>query len=165
MADKEVEEWAAKSKAIEAERMKAAKAIVEEKLDRTNEAFLDPKLTKVKGYSKDTDVILASAERIGNRALVLVICGLLLAFVARMGGYLVSVFRLGLFGMMFEILSAAAAFLLGLGFIMGLVTIGFGLYYKCREGRRLTMAFWTALGAVGIVVVLVVVSMLVFRFI
>ena len=48
MADEQTEaEWK-KSKQIEAERMKAARAIAEEKPDRVSAAFLDPNSTRVK---------------------------------------------------------------------------------------------------------------------
>ena len=62
MADTETEEWAKKSKRIEAERMKAIRDLDENKADRANLGFLDANPTKVKGWSNDPNVILASAE-------------------------------------------------------------------------------------------------------
>lgn len=70
MADSDTEKWALKSKQIEAERMKAAEDLANQKPDKSNLAFLGPKATKVKGWSKDPDVISADAERMGNRALI-----------------------------------------------------------------------------------------------
>ena len=50
--------------------MKAAQDLEERKPDNSGLAFLDPKQTKVKGWSKDPDVVIADIERMGDRALI-----------------------------------------------------------------------------------------------
>ena len=64
MVDSEVEREWEKSKRIEAERMKAVRDLEERKPDGSGLALLDPKQTKVKGWSKDPDVVIADIERI-----------------------------------------------------------------------------------------------------
>jgi hypothetical protein len=66
MADSEVEKEWEKSKRIEAERMKAIRDLEERKPDSSGLALLDPKQTKVKGWSKDPDVVIADIERMGD---------------------------------------------------------------------------------------------------
>ena len=86
MVDKATEaEWE-KSKRIEAERMKAVRALETEKSDSANVAYLDPQTTKVKGWSSDKNVILASIERLGNRSVVLAVAGVALGVVGYGGG-------------------------------------------------------------------------------
>ena len=98
MADSDTEKWALKSKQIEAERTKAARDLASQKPDKANLAFLDPKITKVKGWSKDPDVIRADAERMGNRALIFAIAGVTLSLIGYVGGMVTSTFDLGLGG-------------------------------------------------------------------
>lgn len=152
MADRETElEWE-KSKRIEAEKMKAVKALMEEKPDKTNLAFLDPKSTKVKGWSNDENVILANGERMGNRAIIFALAGVVLDFIGDMGMIVSSTFNLGLAGTMLAIPSAVGLFCIGVAILLALVSVGCEIYFKYRKGRRFSGAFWSALGAIGIVI-------------
>lgn len=76
--------------------MKAAKALSEEKPDRTNLVSLDPKTTKVRGWSNDPDVILATAERMGNRSIIFALAGLVLNVIGLAGGMVSFTNKLGL---------------------------------------------------------------------
>ena len=164
MADRETElEWG-KSKRIEVERMKAAKAIAEEKSEKTNLAFLDPKVIKVKGWSADPDVVLSSGERMGNRAIVLALGGVVLDFVGSVGMVVSSTFDLGLGGMILSIPSAVGLFCIGLAILMAIVAIGCEIYLKIKRGRKFSVAFGTSLWAIGIVISYIVIRWLIMRF-
>ena len=127
MADKETEAKWEKSKRIEAERMKAARAAAEDKPDKSNLAYLDPKTTKAKGWSGDFDVIMASAERIGNRSLIFAIGGVVLVIIGIAGGIVGATYHLDMAGALISALPSGIGYLLmGIGVLMAMVTIGSG---------------------------------------
>ena len=164
MADKETEaEWE-KSKRIEAERMKAARAAAEEKPDRSSLAFLDPKATKVKGWSNDPDVILADGEKMGNRALIFAVAGVILLFISSMGSIVSSTFDLGMAGVILEIPGWVGLVCIALAVLMALAGISCEVYLKVRKKRKLSSAFWSSFGAIGFIIVYFVVRWLITRF-
>ncbi|MBR0372891.1 hypothetical protein IJH72_03080 [Candidatus Saccharibacteria bacterium] len=145
MVDRETEKWAEKSKRIEAERMKAARALAEGKPDKSNLAYLDPKTTKVKGWTTDPDVILASIERLGNRAVVLAVSGIVLSIIGQAGGVISETFNLGLGSMIISgIPGGVGLFCMGLAVIMAIVVMGGEIFYKVKQGRKFSSAFLTA---------------------
>lgn len=161
MADGDTEKWALKSKQIEAERMKAARDLAGQKPDKANLAFLDPKSTKVKGWSKDPDVIKADIERMGNRALIFAVAGAALSLIGYVGGIVTSSFKLGLGGVMISGLPSGIGYLcLGIAVLLGLIVMGVELYQKIRKGAKLTSAFWTGFSAMLVVVAYLAVQML-----
>lgn len=155
MADQETEaEWA-KSKRIEAERMKAAKALAETKADNSNLAYLDPRTTKIKGFSRGREAILLSVERLGNFSAVMVV-----------GGVIIKLVMLSVIGLM---LNSAGQYMraiiddIGMGAILvGMFVAVFVLlaaawfYYKYRFRPR--SPIWTAGSALIIGVIYTVVS-------
>ena len=154
MADTDMEKWALKSKQIEAERMKAAEDLVNQKPDKSNLAFLDPKATKVKGWSKDPDVIRADAERMGNRALVFAIAGVVLSLIGYVGGMVASSFKLGLGGAIVSGLPSSIGYIcLAIAVLLGLIVMGQELYLRIKRGTKLTSVFWTGFSAALVVVV------------
>ena len=159
MADDETKaEWE-KSKRIDAERMKAARALSNEKQDKSNLAFLDPDMTKVKGWSSDPNVILASIERVGNRSMALALGGIVLSVIGYVGGMVTTSFKLGAAGMMISGLpSGAGVILVGLAVLMGLVVIGTEITYKIKNGRKFSSSFWTAVGTLVVVALYILVS-------
>lgn len=164
MADRETELGWEKSKRIEAEKMKAAKMIAKEKPDRVNLAFLGPKATKVKGWSADPDVIFSSGERMGNWAIVLAFCGVVLNFIGSMGAVVSSTFKLGLAGVALSVPSIIGIFGMGLAVLMAVVAIGCEIYFKIKRGRRFSVAFWSSIWAIGIVVLYIAIRWLIIRF-
>ena len=153
MADLETEDWAKKSRQIESERMKAAKALVEEKPDNSGLAFLDPKATKVKGWSNDPDVIIANAERMGNRAVIFAVCGAVLDIIGTVGGMVTSANDLGMGGLIISGLpSGIGIFGMGLAILLSAITIGVELFYKIKKGRGVTSATWSSLAAIVVCV-------------
>ena len=159
MANQETEDWAQKSRRIEAERMKAAKALEKEGSDKANLAFLNPKETKVKGWSNDSNVILASAERMGNRALVLAICGVVLGILGLVGGTVSTANNLGMGGVLISGLPSGIGFLcIGLAVLMAVVAIGSEIYRKLKQKQKIGTTFWTALGAIIVVILYFVVQ-------
>ena len=152
MADRESEEWAEKSKRIEVERMQAARALMEEKPERTNLAFLNPSNTKTKGWSRDPNVILASIERMGNRSLVFAICGVVLSILGRVGGMVASLNNLGLAGVAIDSLPSLIGFLgMGIGVIMAIIVISCEIIYKIKLGRKITAVMWTSIATIIVV--------------
>lgn len=159
MADKETEKEWEKSKRIDAERIKAARALSNEKQDKTNLAFLDPNMTKVKGWSSDPNVILASIERMGNRSMALALGGVVLSVIGYVGGMVTSSFRLGMAGVIISALpSGAGMILVGLAILMSLIVIGTEITYKIKSGRKFSSSFWTAVGTLVIVALYILIS-------
>lgn len=76
-------EWE-KSKRIETERMKAAKALEEDKSSQINSAFLDVETSNLKGYSRDADSLIRSIEKVSGFSLGFAIFGIVLRFFAPM---------------------------------------------------------------------------------
>ena len=164
MADKETEaEWA-KSKRIEAERMKAAQAL-NEKVSQENVAYLDPQSTKVKGWSSDANVIMASAERMGNKAVILAFTGVVLGIIGYAGGMVTTTFNLGMAGVIISALPSGAGFMcLGVAVLMAIITIGNEIVQKVKYKRKFSAALWSAAGALATVVIYIVVRWVIFRF-
>ncbi len=164
MADEETEKEWKKSKRIEAEQMKAVRALAEEKPDKINLAFLDPKTTKTRGWSSDLDVILASIERMGNRAIFLAMGGIVLSIIGYVGGIVTFVSNLGLAGVMISSLpSGVGMFGIGVAVLMSLIVIGGEIVFKIRFGRRIGTSFWTAIGALGLVAIYMIVMQMILR--
>lgn len=149
MADTDTEKWALESKQIEAERQKAIQALENEKTSKANLAYLDPKSTKVKGWSKDPDVISADSERMGNRALILALGGVFLGIIGYFGG---DNFFSGL-------PSGLSSICLGVAVVLGLVVTGMELYWGIRQKKKLTLSFWTGLSTILIVVIFFIVKL------
>lgn len=164
MADKETKEWAEKSRRIEAERMKAAQALAEEKPDKVSASFLDPKATKVKGWSSDPDVVLADGEKMGNRALIFAFAGVVLSFISSMGAIVSSTFNLGMAGVILEIPGWVGFALIVVAVLMALAAISCEAYLKFKKGRRLSPAFWSSVVAIALIVVYYVARWLIIRF-
>ena len=159
MADKETEKEWEKSKRIDAERMKAARALSNEKQDKSNLAFLDPNMTKAKGWSSDPNVILASIERMGNRAMALAIGGIVLSIIGYAGGMVTTSSKLGVAGVIISALPSGAGMILaGLAILMSLIVIGTEIAYKIKGGQKLSSSFWTAVGTLVIVALYILIS-------
>ena len=95
MADAETEaEWA-KLRRIDEEKQKAARAIENEKVDKTNLTYLDPKSTKQKGFSRDRDVVMRAVEKFTNYSVIFVVFGVVLKVISRAGGIVSEVSHIG----------------------------------------------------------------------
>lgn len=162
MADQETElEWE-KSKRIEKEIKKADLAMMSEKPSKANLAFLDPKSTKVKGWTNDSDAILASAERMGNRAIVLTISGIVLSIIGYAGSAVTTVSKLGAAGALISGLPSGVGMVcLGLSVLMSTIALGSEIIARVRYGRRFGASFWTAVISLVLVGVYFVVMRLV----
>lgn len=96
MADAETEaEWA-KLRRVEEEKQKAARAIENEKNDKTNLVYLDPKSTKAKGFSRDRDVVMRAVEKFTNYSIIFVVFGVVLSIIGRVGGMVSDANHLGM---------------------------------------------------------------------
>ena len=164
MADEETQaEWK-KSKRIEAERQKAMRAVEREGQSKADLAYLDPGATKVKGFSRDPNVILADAERMANRAAILVIGGVVLRIIGDVGGIVSTSFNLGLAGVILDIPGWVGLACLGVGVLMAMAVIGCEIYFKVKMGRRISSALWSAVAVLAIVVIYFVIRWLIIRF-
>jgi hypothetical protein len=164
MADQKTAEWAKKSKQIESERLKAARDLNTKKPEKANLAFLGPKLTKG-GWSKDTNAILASAEKIGNRSSILAFAGVVLGIIGMAGDIVSELNNLGLAGVMIGGLpSSISYFCLGLAVLMAAITVGSEIYYKIKQSRKFSSSFWSAIGAISVVALYFTVRWLIIRF-
>ena len=162
MADAETKKEWAKSKRVETERMKAAQALAEEKPNKVNQAYLDPKATKVKGWSNDPDVILANAERMGNRSMIFALGGILMSIIGYTGGIVTSTFNLGLGGVVISGLpSMIGKFCVFAGVLMSLVTVGCETYFKFKNRRKFSAVSWTALVTLGLVALYILILRLI----
>lgn len=164
MADSDTEKWALQSKRIEAERMKAAQDLANQKPDKSNLAFLDPKTTKTKGWSKDPDVIRADAERMGNRALIFAISGIVLSLIGYVGGMVTSSSNLGPGGAIISGLPSGIGYAcFAIAVLLGLIVAGQELYRKIKRDTKLTSAFWTGFSAIIVVVLFFIVRIMLLR--
>lgn len=93
MADAETEaEWA-KLRRIAEEKKKAAKALENTKQDKVALSYLEPSSTKVKGFSKNREVVMNSVEKFANASIVFALGGVILKLIARaMEGYMAGMF-------------------------------------------------------------------------
>lgn len=154
MADAETEaEWE-KSRRIDEERMKAARAINEAKPDVENLSHLDPGVGKPRGWTSDRWAVMSSAEKVANWAAILAPAGVVLGIIGDVGAIVGSVGRLG---MAIALISAIPG---GLGMICLWLAIFFGMigsvtaiYYHARQGRKLGFVGWSSMVSVIIVVV------------
>lgn len=165
MAGKKTEaEWE-KSKRIEAERMKAARALEAEKSNHENLAYLDPQKTKVKGWSSDRNVIMASVERMGNKAVILAFAGIVLSIIGYVGSMVTMVSRLGMAGIMIAGLPSGAGFVcLALAVLMAIIVIGSEINNKIKYRKKFGAAFWSAMGAIVAIVIYGLIRWLIIRF-
>ncbi len=141
MADKETEvEWA-KSKRIEAEREKAARAVLEEdqKYGKVNVAYLDPVKSKVRGWSSDSRLVIARAEKLATWSVILAPTSVVLMIIADVGDMVSMVNQLGLAGVMFSIPRYIGDACLLLSVFFGLIGILTSLYYKIKNGKECTL--------------------------
>ena len=133
--------------------MKAVRALMKDESDKSNLAFLDPSATKVKGWSNDANVVLASAERMGNRALVLAICGAILGTIGNVGGMVSYANKFGTAGAIISALPSGIGLLcMGLAVLMAVIVVGFEVYCKFKQGKKIGATFWSAVGAIVVVV-------------
>jgi hypothetical protein len=154
MADKETEaEWA-RMRRVEQERKKAAEAVrkEQEKQGKVNLAFL-PVSTKTKGWSSNPSVILADAEKMANRSLILALSGILLIIIGDMGGVVSSTFNLGMAGVILAIPGGLGYLCVAAGMLIATVVAGYGIYAKIKKGQKLESAFWTVLWTFAAVVI------------
>lgn len=153
MADRETElEWA-RLKRIEAERMKAVQAIEKEKPSKANLAFLDTSTIK-RGWSRDKNAIIQSAEKMGDRSILLAICGVALSFIGMAGGIVTAMDSLGLAGVIISgIPSTLGLICRGLALLMAAITVWGGIYAKKKLGQKAYTAMPSAIGAIIIIVI------------
>ena len=153
MADPEVEaEWE-KSKQIEAERMKAVQAMSEAKPDVGALAELGPQMEKARGWSNDSKLVMAKAEKLGTWSAILAPVGIVMMIISDVGNVVVQVGRLGMFGIMFGIFAGLGMICLAGAIFFGVIGLITALYYRFKNGQKLGVAGWSGMVAISLVVV------------
>ena len=162
MADKETEaEWE-KSMRIEAEKMKAARSLAYHEEDKTNQAFLDP--AKVRGFSRDPNVVARSAERLANISIVFTLLGILFGIFLQLVSIEIETFRLGLAGsgiaMVFGAINSVG---IGVGALTGAIALVCGVVMLKRTARKLKPAIITAVISLTLIIIYYIVQYLIIR--
>lgn len=152
MADNETKENAEKSKRIEAERMKAARALAESTEDKANLAFLEP--TKTKGFSRDYGAILKSMERVSNASIIFVVLGIVFGIFQVVAAMVSAANNLGLAGgALIMVISAINYIGLGAGFLMAIVSLVSALIFARKTHYRIKPIVITSICSIGLVLV------------
>lgn len=163
MADKETEaEWE-KSKRIEAEKMKAARSLAYHEEDKVNQAFLEP--AKVRGFSRDPNVVARSAERLANVSIVSTLLGILFGIFLQLVSIEIEAFKLGLAGggiaMVFGVINTVG---IGMGVSTGaIVLVCGGVTMLKRTARKLKPAIITAAISLTLIIIYYIVQYLITR--
>lgn len=167
MADKETEQKWQKSRQIEAEKEKARLAANGQKSDEAvNLAYLGVQQKKIAGWSVDRNLLLRKTEKMGTWSAMLVPVGILMEIIGQAGAIVVQINNLGLAGVMIAgIPSAIGAAALGMGTVFTVLVIAVELYLKIRDRREFGMGWWSAMGAVVMLVIYILLRRLVLRFI
>ena len=152
MADEQTEELARKSKQIEAERMKAARALAESPEDRSALAFLEP--TKTKGFSRDYGAIMASMEKVSNTSIIFAILGIVFGIFSMVASMVVAVHHLGLAGgALIGVIGAVNYIGLGAGLLMAVVALVSAIAFARKTHYRIKPIIITSCVTIGLVVV------------
>ena len=162
--EKTFSEWE-KSKRIEEAKMKATKNLNENSSLNAGIEYLDPKSTKVKGWSNNTSVISASIERMSNISIVLVLCGAVLSIIGFAGGTVTNTFNLGMAGVLISALPEGVGTLcLVVGLLMAVISLVSEIVRKIKNRQKLSSAFATSIGTILAVALYVLVRWLLIRF-
>ena len=147
MADQETEaEWE-KSRRIEAERMKAERAMEEDKSAQINSALLDMKPTNVKGLEQGTERKLRSIERAGDFSVGIAVLGVVVRFV---------IMNIPLpLGILVKVIMLIGLLMLGVSVIFAVVSLVYAFYYKDKTKFNFKGVVVTASAALAIVVIYV----------
>ena len=153
MADKETEiEWA-KSKRIEAEKEKARQAMNGAKPDALSLAYLGPDRGKVKGWSSDSRLIMAKAEKLSAWSVILALAGIVLMIIADLGGIVSTANKLGLAGLILDIPGWVGEICLILAVFFGVIGVTVAIYYKLKSKQEMGAAGWS--GVIGVLMVVI----------
>ncbi|MBO7132021.1 hypothetical protein J6V85_02020 [Candidatus Saccharibacteria bacterium] len=151
MADKETElEWE-KSKRIEAERMKAVKALENNEESRVNLAFLEPENRKIHGFSRDFGQISRSAERAADFSVGFIFFGILLKSMSHIlpmsGG------AAALLGVLMTIISMIGLVMICIAPVMAIVSLWFSYKYGAiKESKNKSAIMMAVITLVATVV-------------
>ena len=141
-----------KSKRIEAEKLKAAKALAEEQPSKANLAYLDPKDTKVKGFTWDKDVLLFSLERYADKSFLFALVAVVLELIGWCGSIVSRAGNLGAGALIISgIPSMIGTVLIGLSAVSVVIAISGEIYFKVAMGRKFGSPFWSAVFALPVI--------------
>lgn len=153
MADKETENEWAKSKRIEAEKEKARQAMNEVKPDALSLSYLGPNRGKAKGWSSDSRLIMAKAEKLSTWSVILAPVGIVLMIIADLGGIVSTANKLGLAGLILDIPSWVGEICLILAVFFGVIGATVAIYYKLKSKQEMGAAGWS--GVIGVLMVVI----------
>ncbi|MBR5647805.1 hypothetical protein IKW73_02620 [Candidatus Saccharibacteria bacterium] len=105
-----------------------------------NLAYLNPKdfKKKARGFSKDPDAIIASAEKWSEKSVIFAAAGLALCIIGRMGGLISGIGRFGLGGVIIsDIPSGIGAILMAVAGFLALSTLVLVLIYASKSKKKI----------------------------
>ena len=163
MADKETElEWE-KSKRIEAERMKAVRALEEGDKDaRINSAFLNPENRKIHGYSRDTGQLLRSAEKAAGISIGLALVVIILkstTHILPVAGDIAAPL-----GVLVDIISKIGFVMICIAPVMAMISLWFCYKYKNIKDFKNKNTIATAIATLAIVCVYAILYFVVIKY-
>lgn len=159
MADAKTEQEWEKSKRIEEERMKAVRNLNTANASKANAisaSFLDPSLTRKKGYRRDPDAIMMSAEKFANAGAILAVAGAVLVFIGVAGGAVAQINELGAGGAIISGLPGSlGAGCIAVAVICALVGIISSFVFCKQIGKKSSTALRTSIITLIIVFVFI----------
>ena len=143
MADSETEEFAKKSKQVEAERIKAAQDLTKRDTDKTNLAYMP--ITKSAGYSRDPNIFIKNAERMANISVIFTLLGIVFGIFITIFNIAAEVNHLGLAGAgIAMVLSVVNGVGIGVGALTGIVALGCSIVFSRRTKIKVKPIIITA---------------------
>lgn len=121
-----------------------------------NLAYLNPKdfKKKARGFSKDPDAIIASAEKWSEKSVIFAAVGLALCIIGRMGGLLSEIGRFGLGGVIIsDIPSSIGMVLMAVAGFLAIATLVLTLIYAGKSKKKIISIIIADVFTIAILVV------------
>lgn len=163
MADQETEARWAKLRRIEEEKAKAARDLVERGENKANLAYMP--ITKPRGFSRDPNVIMQSAERMANISIVFCSLGVIFGIFNWIFSVIATMNNLGASGGAVIAMVFNAINILGIGvaIITGVVALGCTVVFARRTKRKVKPIIITASASLILIVIYYLVQNLIAR--
>lgn len=163
MADQETEARWAKLRRIEEEKAKAARDLEERDENKANLAYLP--VIKPRGFSRDPNVIMQSAERMANISITFCLLGVIFGIFNWIFSVIATTNNLGASGGAVIAMVFNAINILGIGvaIITGIVTLGCTAVFARRTKRKVKPIIITASTSLILIVIYYLVQNLIAR--
>ncbi|MBQ3476207.1 hypothetical protein IJH26_01705 [Candidatus Saccharibacteria bacterium] len=150
MDEKTKSEWE-KSKRIEEERMKAARNLANHAESKANQAFLAPE--KARGFSRDPNVVMASAERMASISIIFTLLGIIFSIFSQIFAIVAEANKLGLAGSgVSMVLGAVQSIGIGVGALTGVIALVCTMIFGRKTHLNVKHIIITAGISVGLII-------------